>query len=457
MANKTINDLTLLAAPAGTELIELDDGASKKATVASLGATLGVPVFTQPAGSPVSLANNATVDVTHPAVTNEKLMISAWINTALAGQTNVAIDFDLADEADYTQESASAGTDFLAGSVKLHDSGTQSSTDLMPAFSGPTNGGLTVSESHGDSNVYLGWKLFDNVNTPGGLGVWLSDESNPGDANPAWVKVDLGSGNEKVIWRYKMTANLTSSGLGNGGPTSWRFQGSNDNSAWTTIETITGQTWTSWETKTFDAAAYTTPYRYYRFFFLGQTGGSYGVAAAEIELMEVTTVYPTSTWYYVHTNTNAFASASLAAVINSVTITATTPASTSLTGLVSFDGRTTWKKWNGSAWATHTGGLSNISTGNTIAEVQTGLAGHVPGVGETIDFAFGLYTTVASSSPSIDGISINYDQPTSYDMATVGAYGASTDFGVRRLTSTTTRIKNQSGSTKSAFINIVTR
>ncbi len=54
--------------------------------------------------------------------------------------------------------------------------------------------------------------------------------------------------------------------------------------------------------------------------------------------------------YYVTTSDNSQIDLARATEIKSATITSTEPANTSIKGLVSFDGRNTWKKWSGSEW-----------------------------------------------------------------------------------------------------------
>ena len=119
--------------------------------------------------------------------------------------------------------------------------------------------------------------------------------------------------------------------------------------------------------------------------------------------------YPTSQPYYVTTSDNNQIDLSNVSEINSITITKTEPTNTSIKALVSFDDRTTWKKWNGSSWETHTGGLDNLQTGNTITEIETGLTNYDILSETYLDFSFDLSTTDSSVTPDISQIDINYD------------------------------------------------
>ncbi len=85
------------------------------------------------------------------------------------------------------------------------------------------------------------------------------------------------------------------------------------------------------------------------------------------------------------------------------------PLNTTVTGLVSFDGRMTWKKWNGSSWITHVGGIVNISTGNSLRELEVGLSSLTITSEQYIDFAFSLSTSVKNLTPIISSIYFNND------------------------------------------------
>lgn len=164
--------------------------------------------------------------------------------------------------------------------------------------------------------------------------------------------------------------------------------------------------------------------------------------------------YPTDTYYYVRTTDVNQVDLTNVEVISSATITQTTPANTDIRWLVSFDGRTTWKKWDGDAWVVHTDGLTgDWAVANTKAQVEDGLDELPVPQPETLDFAFALKTTDAAATPSVDKLELVYNENVSYAPGTVGKEGASTEFGVRRIDPTHTRVTNQSGSTKSVFIN----
>ena len=123
-------------------------------------------------------------------------------------------------------------------------------------------------------------RAFDNLNTSFSADAWCGD-INPG---PAIVGYDFGSGNEKTITKFvvyccprKRTDYL---------PYNFTFQGSNDNSEWTTLQTASNETWAGVTSLTYTFTNNTT-YRYYQLKFLsnGSTGGEF-VEIGEIEMME---------------------------------------------------------------------------------------------------------------------------------------------------------------------------
>lgn len=93
--------------------------------------------------------------------------------------------------------------------------------------------------------------------------------------------------------------------------------------------------------------------------------------------------------------------------ISSLAINNTQPANTNIKALISFDGRASWKKLNGTTW-TDTA-LSNVnSSGMTVQETQAALAGYKFTADGSIDLALGLESSDSAATPSISGISANY-------------------------------------------------
>lgn len=81
--------------------------------------------------------------------------------------------------------------------------------------------------------------------------------------HPAWWRYDFGAGNGKVIQKYTILSEASN-------PVSeWTFQGSNDASSWTTLDSQTDQPTGTKKTYTITN---TTAYRYYRIYITYRNG-----------------------------------------------------------------------------------------------------------------------------------------------------------------------------------------
>ncbi len=123
--------------------------------------------------------------------------------------------------------------------------------------------------------------LFDNEPTTG-WGVT--------GAGPWWVKYDLGAGVTKTVLRYMLGADATEFDRM---PTAWTFQGSNNDSDWTTLDTQTGITWLSNERKVY-AITNATAYRYYKI-NMTATGEANLIRMADIAMFDEAVVTYTQT------------------------------------------------------------------------------------------------------------------------------------------------------------------
>lgn len=101
------------------------------------------------------------------------------------------------------------------------------------------------------------WNLFDGSNTR-----WYKSGTS------AWLKIDLGE--ETRCGGYAMTC----SAWPNQAPADWTFQGSNDDSAWTTLDTRNDETFSASQTRTFTLNEH-ADFRYYKIDVTAVGGGSY--------------------------------------------------------------------------------------------------------------------------------------------------------------------------------------
>ncbi|HEY8903141.1 MAG TPA: RICIN domain-containing protein, partial [Chthoniobacterales bacterium] len=127
----------------------------------------------------------------------------------------------------------------------------------------------------------------DDYNT-GSQGPAMAFDSNSntkwyhGAAAPAWIQYDFGSGVSQTIKRYTITS---ASDVPQRDPAAWQFQGSNDGSTWTTLDTQSNQVFPMrQQTLTYNVAQ-PAAYRYYRLNVTANSGGSgYGVQLSELGL-----------------------------------------------------------------------------------------------------------------------------------------------------------------------------
>jgi len=415
----------------------------------------GGVTWSQPVGSPVTLADDEEVSITHPSVTNEKLQVVVWMDVAQTGQTWNDLDFDLADESAFVQELSGEGTLFSSGSITL---GGVFSGDPELAVPQMTNYTVPSGEASASTDPYPqwypAWKVFNRANAVE-TDAWTTLE-NVQYGTPAswqWVKYDFGSGNAVYMSNYSFRARNNSP---NYAPKIWLMQGSNDNSTWIDLEPE--RTKESWSSQELYESTLTSPgtYRYIRLLVKESTTSS-GLSISDWRPQTREIAYPTDTWYWVRTNTNTF-NLSQANEIVSITPTVSSPTNTDLRWLVSFDGNQTWKKWAGSSWNDFNGGLSDISGGNSTAEVQTGLSNYEIQEGDTsLGFAWGLFTTNNQASPVIDAVVVTYNEASRYDPAIIGGYSSSiAEFGVRRISPTETKIKNLTGTTQKIHASVIT-
>jgi hypothetical protein len=103
--------------------------------------------------------------------------------------------------------------------------------------------------------------------------------------NTGWLKYDLDTSPTKVAMQYTVQIATTI----NNAPKDWTFEGSNDDSNWDVLHTVTGETgWSSSEKRTFNGFSNATAYRYYRINITANNGGS-RTDIADMAMMEAAT------------------------------------------------------------------------------------------------------------------------------------------------------------------------
>lgn len=209
-------------------------------------------------------------------------------------------DFTVADDATNAQDTINDAIDEIplstevsgsAASVVLNNqvptmtsnttpSGTASASsvnvytgtsDIIPTMTSNTTPSGTASASSDNGSGYAAWKTMDNDNAT----YWATNNTTTG-----WIRYQFPAAH--IVVKYTMTA---SSALTSSTPKNWTFEGSNDGTNWTTLDTQTNQTgWTSNQKRTYTFSN-TTAYSYYRINVSVNNGGAY-VVIAEWEIFE---------------------------------------------------------------------------------------------------------------------------------------------------------------------------
>lgn len=148
---------------------------------------------------------------------------------------------------------------------------TAQGVDQIPTMTAATTSGVTMSATS-DNATYEAWKAGDKQNSD--THWWVAN-----GAAPQILKVDFGS--TKNIFSYSIASR---SDAARNDPVTWTFQGSPDDSAWTTLDTqTTAPAWSAAETRTYTLASYGS-FRYFRLNVTAVTGGSTNLAIGELRI-----------------------------------------------------------------------------------------------------------------------------------------------------------------------------
>jgi len=158
--------------------------------------------------------------------------------------------------AEYTE-----GTSFTPGGDV---SAVMSDNDVPPPF-------VASASSYYIYSDLDAWKAFKNL-TIGPLSeinYWCTSTTG---ALPSWIKLDIGEGNETIMYSYSVKASYNARMA-----RTWVMQGSNNDSGWTTIDTESNQiNWGNGEIRDFTCDTITTAYRYFRMYITENGGDATG-------------------------------------------------------------------------------------------------------------------------------------------------------------------------------------
>ena len=136
-------------------------------------------------------------------------------------------------------------------------------------------GGTTSATSNIGSGNEGSDKAFDR-NTGS---KWFNGNSG----TSGWIRYDLGAGKAQVVTAYDVA---TANDVPGRDPKNWQFQGSNDATNWTTLDTRTNQDFLGYR---YFAKRYmfanSTPFRFYRLNVTANNGDAIGIQLSELSLL----------------------------------------------------------------------------------------------------------------------------------------------------------------------------
>jgi hypothetical protein len=156
-------------------------------------------------------------------------------------------------------------------------------------------------------NLAFGGTASDNENSV----AWNS--ANGFDQDPGsiwfrqgptgWLQYDFGSGNAQVVKRY--TVSSADDNIPARYPKDWQFQGSNDGTTWTTLDSQSGQSFASRMQQNAYSFGNTTAYRYYRLNITANNGDSRFLHIGDLGLWSDTgRTIPEGRYHVVNRNSN---------------------------------------------------------------------------------------------------------------------------------------------------------
>ena len=199
------------------------------------------------------------------------------LRSTTSGSGYAAIASDLGtDKTSYVDTTAVAGTTYYYVVQAKNAVGTSGNS---PEFSAALLSAPMV-------NLAFGGTPSASANS--GSGYEKSDQAfnlDPGTkwivpATTGWLQYDFGSGNEQLVKRYT----VSSADVAGRDPKDWQFQGSQDGSTWTTLDSQSGQVFANRVQQNVYNIGNTTAYRYYRLNITANNGDANGVAISELGL-----------------------------------------------------------------------------------------------------------------------------------------------------------------------------
>jgi hypothetical protein len=180
----------------------------------------------------------------------------------------------------YTDKTVTNGTTYYYVVTATNSGGTSgsspedSATPLTPmvniAFGGTASSSVVGSPT---------WEGPDQAFDSNSGSKWYNGNA-PKPGPTGWLRYDFGAGNAQTVKGYA----VINADVANRDPKDWQFQGSNDGSTWTTLDTQNNQSFlTRPHANTYNIGN-TTAYRYYQINVTANNGGG-ALAIAELALL----------------------------------------------------------------------------------------------------------------------------------------------------------------------------
>lgn len=158
--------------------------------------------------------------------------------------------------------------------VECPDGFENNGDNLVPVMTGYTapSGQASANAEYTGSGPAYAWMAFDDVPSSG----WTPTITFGSGDLPAWLQYKFAAAQTIVGYSIRNLSSAT------GYFSDWTFQGSNDGSTWTDLDSQATQYFGAGQTKQY-AFSNSTAYLYYRVYFTGFAGGVYlGVARLEM-------------------------------------------------------------------------------------------------------------------------------------------------------------------------------
>jgi autotransporter-associated beta strand protein len=139
--------------------------------------------------------------------------------------------------------------------------------------------GTAVASSDNSANGQGAAQAFDGNNAT----KWYNYPGSGSLSPTGWLQYNFGTGVKWPVVRYDLTSG---NDVPQRDPMNWQFQGSNDGTNWTTLDTETGQTFPNRQQTISYTVSNPVAFQFYRLNITANNGGSaYGIQLSELTLM----------------------------------------------------------------------------------------------------------------------------------------------------------------------------